>query len=202
MLLDLFRELFLSPVLIFLVLFAIFAALSYWAVVILREYAGYLLGWLIGLFFVVVYYSLGGDIDSTGQLEQELRLNLIQVLCPGLFGLLLGGMLVFLIRLGQGYTATQGIKIAGLTALMVTLIFLMFVMDINGQRMIGIFALSFCIAGLFAMVIFRSSTPLFSGQVQAQAAPPSAPGGVPQGNSPVMSRLDEIRARMQQRTRR
>lgn len=201
MLLDLFRELFLSPVLIFLVLFAIFAALSYWAIVILREYPGYALGWLIGLFFAVIYYSLGGDIDATAQAEQRTQLNLLQVLCPGIFGLLLGGMLMFLIRLGQGYTATQGIKIASLTALMVTLIFLMFVVDINGQRMIGIFALSLCIAGLFAMVVFRSGTSTF--QAQAQMAPPTAPGGMqPPPNSPVMSRLDEIRARMQQRPRR
>lgn len=201
MLLDLFRELFLSPVLIFLVLFAIFAALSYWAVVMLREYPGYALGWLIGLFFVLVYYSLGGDVDPTAQLEEDMRLSLLQVLCPGVFGLLLGGMLIFLIRLGQGYTATQGIKIAGLTALMVTLIFLMFVMDINGQRMIGIFALSFCIAGLFAMVVFRGSVPLFQTSVPAQGVPP-VPSGTAQTVSPVMSRLDEIRARMQQRTRR
>ncbi len=201
MLLDLFRELFLSPVLIFLVLFAIFAALSYWALVILREYPGYALGWLIGLFFAVIYYSLGGDIDTTGQAEREIRLNLLQVLCPGIFGLLLGAMVMFLIRLGQGYTATQGIKIASLTALMVTLIFLMFVVDINGQRMIGIFALSLCIAGLFAMVVFRSNSPA-AFQAQAQMAPPPNAGGIQQPNAPVASRLDEIRARMQQRTRR
>ena len=56
--LQFIQSLLLSEVLIFIVLFAVFGLLTRWAIWRLHEYAGYALGWLLGLFFVFVYSSL------------------------------------------------------------------------------------------------------------------------------------------------
>jgi hypothetical protein len=186
---EILRELFLSPWLVFIVLFILFAALSYWSLVVLREYPGYGLGWLVGLFFVVVYVSLGYQPNVEGQ-DVNTTLNILQVFCPGILGVLLGGALIFLLRIGNSYSATRGIKIAGMTALGVVLLFLMFMVGVAAQRMIGIFALAFCIAALAGIVIVRgtSASTLFNAQgADGEEAP------VDGGN---FSRLDAIRARL------
>lgn len=196
---EILRELFLSPLLIVLVLFVLFAALSYWALVVLREYPGYGLGWLVGLFFVVVYVSLGlggqGDITATS----SSTLSIFQVLCPGVVGIILGGALLLLLRLGNTVSAWRGIKIAAMTALGVVLIFLMFMVNVAAQRMIGIFALAFCIAALAGIVIVRgtSASTLFSAQAASGQELPTAESAG--GN---FSRLDAIRERLNQRNKR
>lgn len=196
MLAELMRELFLSPVLIVLILFVLFMILTYWALAVLKEYPGYGLGWLVGLFFVVVYVSLGGW--QTDGAEQNLNspLNIFQVLCPGIVGILLGGALVFALRIGNSYSAARGIKIAAMTALGVVLLFLMFMVGVATQRMIGIFALAFCIAALAGIVFLRgtATVAMFSAQ-----AVPGEEGGPRTGG---FSRLDQIRARMRERNQR
>lgn len=191
---ELLRQLFLSPLLIVLVLFILFAALSYWSLVVLREYPGYGLGWLVGLFFVVVYVSLGWQPDVEGQ-NINTTLNVLQVVCPGLFGVLLGGALIFLLRIGNSYSATRGIKIAGMTALGVVLLFLMFMVGVREQRMIGIFALAFCIAALAGIVVVRGTTAstLFNAQGAGVDEIPADSGN--------FSRLDAIRARLNNQQR-
>ncbi|MCU0513862.1 MAG: hypothetical protein MUE40_14985 [Anaerolineae bacterium] len=193
---DFLRELFLSPVLVLLVLVALFAALSYWSLSILREYPGYALGWLVGLFFVVVYVSLGTAPDP--DTNRNVTLNVFQVICPGLVGILLGGILMLVLRLGNSYSAMRGLKVAGMTALGVVLLFLMFMVNVATQRMIGIFALAFCIAALGGVVVFRGTAA--AGMFNAQAAPPPPPGTPP--ISTGHSTLDRIREQMQNRNRR
>ncbi|MEO0598363.1 MAG: hypothetical protein AAF126_19800, partial [Chloroflexota bacterium] len=56
---------FLSQAVIFSALTVVFLLISRWAIGTLREYAGYGLGWLMALFFFMVYISLGGTVDNT-----------------------------------------------------------------------------------------------------------------------------------------
>lgn len=217
----------LSPYLIFGVLALIFLVISYWSLVGLREYAGYILGCLVGLLVVFVVSSLGVEPNVEGQsVELEYTtLNLFQATCPAILGIAVGIAFLIIPRLADatlpanyGQAVPRGINVAVITALWVTLLFLFFLVGIETQRMIGIFALAFMIARLFAVVMAGGSNPNAilmkqkNGSISAQAVdiggsqvydpltgdpmatmpPPNTPGN-------AFSRLDAIRSRMQQR---
>jgi hypothetical protein len=215
----------LSPYIIFGVLALIFLVISYWSLVGLREYAGYILGVLVGLLVVFVVSSLGVEPNVEGQAEelQYTTLNLFQATCPAILGIAIGIAFLVIPRLADatlpanyGQAIPRGINVAVITALWVTLLFLFFLVGIETQRMIGIFALAFMIARLFAVVMAGGSNPnailMRQGGIAAQAVDPNSQPlydpltgdpmvVVPPPNTPgsAFSRLDAIRARMQQR---
>lgn len=215
----------LSPYIIFGVLALIFLVISYWSLVGLREYAGYILGVLVGLLVVFVVSSLGVEPNVEGQTEelQNTTLNLFQATCPAILGIAIGIAFLIIPRLADatlpanyGQAIPRGINVAVITALWVTLLFLFFLVAIETQRMIGIFALAFMIARLFAVVMAGGSNPNAilmrqpNGAITAQAVDPNSVPlydpltGDPMVQPPVppgsaFSRLDAIRARMQQR---
>src|SRR5688500_146580 len=89
---QLLTNVLLSPYLIFGVLALIFLVISYWSLVGLREYAGYILGCLVGLLIVFVVSSLGAQPDVEAQSEelQNTTLTLFQATCPAIFGIAIG----------------------------------------------------------------------------------------------------------------
>jgi hypothetical protein len=153
------QDLLLSEFIIFFALFGALAVLSRWALLSLKEYLGYGLGWMLGLFFVIVYSSLTGDPEPVMEAQAieigGVTLTAFQVFLPSVLGFALGAGLMVIIALGRGKTMQQALKIAGLTALNLILIFLMFVTDETGRRMIGLFALAFGIGTVLAMVMAR-----------------------------------------------
>lgn len=191
--LQFIQSLLLSEVLIFIVLFAVFGLLTRWAIWRLHEYAGYALGWLLGLFFVFVYSSLMSS-PPTFQAESapgEITLNVWQVIVPSVLGLVIGLFSLILTRLGGGSSVQQALKIAGFTALGVVLLFLMFVEGPGTRRMIGIFALAFGIASLLGLVLARRS-------VATQVVPPTYTSPRSTQEIPT-SRLESIRQQMRDR---
>ncbi len=198
---QLFQEFVLSQWLILSALAIAFLVISRWAVVILREYAGYGLGWMIGLFFVLVYLSVGGE----PQTDEPVRfLNGIQVFTATLFGLIVGSIIIFGLRFGMRHARAISLQVAIYTALNLTLLFLVFIAGPITQRMIGIFGLAIGIATLFAMVLFPTPQREQELNIRAQSATqgtqpynPQNPGAGGGGNNPIgNSRLDEIRNRM------
>src|SRR5687768_34601 len=157
----------LSPYIIFGVLALIFLVISYWSLVGLQEYAGYILGVLVGLLVVFVVSSLGVEPNVEGQAEelQNTTLNLFQATCPAIVGIAVGIAFLIIPRLvsslptNYGQVIPRGLNVAVITALWVTLLFLFFLVGIETQRMIGIFALAFMIARLFAVVMAGGSNP-------------------------------------------
>ena len=214
--------------LMLVVLALIFLVISYWSLVGLQEYAGYILGVLVGVLVVFVVSSLGAQPDVEAQTVdlQTTTLNLFQATCPAILGIAIGIAFLVIPRLADatlpanyGQAVPRGINVAVITALWVTLLFLFFLVGIETQRMIGIFALAFMIARLFAVVMAGGSNPNAilmrrknDGTITAQSVdvggsqiydpltgdpmgvvpPPTTPGN-------AFSRLDAIRARMQQR---
>jgi hypothetical protein len=224
---QLLTNVLLSPYLIFGVLALIFLVISYWSLVGLREYAGYILGVLVGLLVVFVVSSLGAqpDVEAQSVDIQTTTLNLFQATCPAILGIAIGIAFLVIPRLADatlpanyGQAVPRGINVAVITALWVTLLFLFFLVGIEVQRMIGIFALAFMIARLFAVVMAGGSNPNAvlirqqNGTISAQSVDPNGTPiydpltGDPMGVVPppttagnAFSRLDAIRARMQQR---
>lgn len=189
---ELFETVILSPILILLILIGAFLALSRWAVFTRKEYAGYGLGILMGLFFVVVYGALGGGSRAIDDTVDE-RLNVFQVITPTFLGLMFGVVILFGAWVAQRLPRSLALQIAFYTAFNLVLLLMMFILGPIGQRMIGIFALAFGITTLFAIVLFGGSNYQSSGQsVSAQQVPPGDPA---EGRT----RLDSIRSDFQQR---
>lgn len=199
-----FQDILLSDVLIFIVLFVAFAALTNWALNRLREFPGYGLGWLIGLFVMIVYSSLVGQPETpaiAATAGQGVTLNFFQVFLASFLGIVFGVTAMLLARLWQG-VAQQTIKIAMFTAIGVILIFLMFIAASETRRMIGIFALAFSISAVSVLVLLpnRGRAPRGAAQAAPQDFNAQADMGFPppprQGGTGGGSRLDEIRQRM------
>jgi hypothetical protein len=143
------RNLFLNQWFIVFVLGVIFMLFSRWAMGESR--LGYALGWLTGIFVIVVYTALGGADPVQQDIEQTLYL--LEVLIPTLCGLTMGGGVITVIALVRANREReQALLIAFLTALNIALLFLVLVEGRATQLMIGIFALAFGIASLFAAI--------------------------------------------------
>src|SRR5215213_4482612 len=93
----------LSPYLIFGVLALIFLVISYWSLAGLQEYAGYILGVLVGVLIVFVVSSLGAEPDVAAQSVdlQTTTLNLFQATCPAILGIAVGIAFLVIPRLAD-----------------------------------------------------------------------------------------------------
>ncbi len=197
---SLVMDIFLSKWIVFFMILVAFAFVSRWSLQTLREYAGYALGWMVGLFFILVYVSLGGG-SQDGTADASLSLSFFDVFMATLFGVLFGGVVMIGLRYGMRYARGVALQVAFYTALCVILLFLVFAEGTQASRSIGIFALAFGIATLFAVVIFPSGNRRQSTQVNAQTAPGEG-SGYGNGDGAPMSRLDQIRERMNDRNQR
>lgn len=200
---TLVMEVLLSKWIVFFMLFVAFAFVSRWALQTLREYAGYALGWMIGLFFVLVYVSLGGGSRDPGA-DANATLSFFSVFLATLFGVAFGGVVMVGLRFGMRYARGVALQVAFYTALCVILLFLVFAEGTQASRSIGIFALAFGIATLFALVIFPGGTRRQfnpEGEGDENGSPDGNAGYGNQPGAPV-SRLDTIRQRMSERNRR
>jgi len=159
------QNFFLSPFLILLILFVVFVVLSWWALYRRREYIGYGLGWLIGVFAMVVYGALVGDPEPIAQVAvpTETTLNILQVIFPSIIGIGLGIVAMWMVNQTRYRGVQKSIVVALLTAMSIWVLFLMIVSAAYPitQRMIGLFALAFSIGAVSMFAIARqSNTPI------------------------------------------
>lgn len=154
------QNFFLSPFLILLILFAVFAVLSWWALRRHKEYIGYGLGWLIGVFAMVVYGALVGDPEPVAQATPvETTLNIFQVVLPSIIGITIGILAMWMVNQTRYRGVQKSIVVALLTAMSIWVLFLMIVSTAypTTQRMIGLFALAFAIGAVSMYAVFRQS---------------------------------------------
>ncbi|MGJ3237713.1 MAG: hypothetical protein ACFE0Q_03305 [Anaerolineae bacterium] len=196
---QIFQEFILSQWLIMIALFVVFIAISRWALVTLKEYPGYALGWMIGLFFIIVRLSLG---DAPAPDGANAYLDGFQVFIATVMGLVVGSVILFGLRFGMQYARAVALQIAIYTAMNIIMIFLVFISTPITQKMIGIFALAIAIATLFAMVLFPSPEREEELNIRSQGAtgqqnPPNSQSGALN-----TSRLNKIRQSQNQKLNR
>lgn len=200
--LSLVQDIFLSPLFTLGVLILIFIMLSRWALG-LREYAGYTLGWLLGIFFIVVYSALVGDVNPPPDAGADQPLSVVPVALASFLGFGAGIGTLLLTRAGYSSRVRQSLTIAALTTTAVIILFMMIVSSYTIQRLIGIFALAFSISAVTLLVVLPSSS---QSAVRSQDVTPDA--GIqsldgepdqPRSDGPPSSRLDAIRERMRRR---
>jgi hypothetical protein len=161
---DIFQDVFLSPFLFFIVMIGMMIALTVWAFR-LQEYAGYILGWLVAIFVIVVWATVTGGQPSGVEEEaaqiqtEDVRLSLFAVAVPSLLGLLGGFGTLFVMREFSGSRTWRSATIALLTWLLVMTIYFLLSSSALVSRLVGIFALAFAIGALSTVVFFGSPTP-------------------------------------------
>ena len=154
--LDLIEDILLSDILIIIVLLIMLVAVTRWAMSS-KDYPAYALGWLIGIFFIVISRSLTGD--DTAELQDtaeatETTLTFFAAMLPAIFGIIAGGGIMFAIRRFAGQAgAGKSVSIAVSTATLIIVLFILATAGTSTRQIISILALAFAIGALSAYVL-------------------------------------------------
>lgn len=157
---DIFQQIFLSNVMIFMVMGFILLLVTWW-MASLREYPGYILGWLTGIFLIIV---LGTLIVDTGAdefaAETQLSLNFLSLMIPSALGLAAGFGILMVIRIGgeSNSRVIRALTIAGLVSFVLVAWYLMLLTTYQTRLLIAIFVLTFGIGALFSFILTRNSS--------------------------------------------
>jgi hypothetical protein len=149
------EQIILSDLLIFIVLLAILGLTTLWSLFRLREFAGYVLGWFIGIFAIFVFRAIGGDLgpDVAAATDPGTALTARDILIPSLLGLALGfGVMLLLSAMGDT-RAMRASTIAIITATSVLMLYFVAVSPAFTRKIVGIGALSFSIGALLHVVL-------------------------------------------------
>ena len=160
---EIFEDILLSEFLLFVVLAFMLLAVTSWAFRN-RDFAGYALGWLMGILIIIIYQTLTGG-QATGEEAQEVprdierSLSAIMVIFPALLGLFSGFGSMFFMRLFGTSQRTRSFTVAILTALLVLGVYLVFGLSDRASRIVAIFALAFGVGALSTIVLGASGVP-------------------------------------------
>jgi hypothetical protein len=192
----------LSDVMIFLIMAAVGCAITIYAFS-QREYAGYALGWMGGIFVIILLSSLsptGAPEPTLGASASEAGVSFLVIFIPGLVGLLagFGAIAAMGISRVQSYRIARALTIAAMLCLVLATGYLMLLSSFILRLAIAVFTLGVGISVLFYSIMARyqakpdalADTPQ-DYEVMATDAMPS---------SPTMNRVEQIRRRFRERS--
>lgn len=150
------QSIFLNDLMILLMMGMAGLALTSWAFRY-RQYAGYLLGWLVGLFFIVTFSSMVAPAAITGSDDPDYaRLSIFTVMFAAIFGFITSLVMMVMVRFFVTYTRTT--TQTWLTAIGISLIigsgYLMLITSDTFRLVIAIFVLAMAIAMLLVLVLY------------------------------------------------
>lgn len=196
------QDVILSPTFIFVVIGAMLLYVSRWALFVEKEYPGYFLGWLMALFFIIIYQSVTGEPDTQSNESVETiteSLPFFQVILMSFIGLGAGFGVTYYVN---SLLRTRPRQSASVALTVFVLILLLFFLTDTGEstaRYVGIFALGFATGALGKVVFFgrTTSSTRASERIRAQTVSeeaPYEPDAPPSANiEEAQSRFDEIR---------
>lgn len=156
---ELIQSIFLSDFTIIILVSLTGLAITGWAIS-QREYTGYILGVLAGIFLVLLFSTILPEAEPPDPEETSGRsLTFLVVFFPGLFGLMLGvgvPALMQATQLGSHKRATA-LTIAGLMALVISAGYLMLLASNSIRMMIAVFMLATAIGVLLHSILSRQS---------------------------------------------
>lgn len=125
----------------------------------LSEWAGYILGWLVGIFLILVLITLLPVAPPTDPTLAPVpaRLTFFELIIPSFFGLLFGFGLLFVLRIG-GYSDSRIRRAFTVAALMsFTLVsgYLLLRSSIQDRTGLAVFVLTFAIGALLNFILTR-----------------------------------------------
>lgn len=146
---------------IFLVIGLIIVLISLWAHS-LNELPGYILGWLMGIFFIILFSTLTPAAEPLppdligAQSAADLQpITFLTLLLPSILGLVLGFAALALMRMGQSTASRVGrsLMISGLLSFILASGYLMLLTDRSTRMLIAIFVLTFAIGALLNFIL-------------------------------------------------
>jgi uncharacterized integral membrane protein len=159
------QNIILSPILIFLMFFVVLLMVTRWANS-RREMPAYILGWMIGIFAIIIYQSLVGDSTPTeselieNAIDDKGQLNLAALLIPSALGLVAGlgasAVYAYVVRTH----ARRSIAVAIITSSLILTLFLIVTVTDHEARVFGVFALAFGIGVLGTFVVGGGASPV------------------------------------------
>jgi uncharacterized membrane protein YfcA len=170
---ELIKDILLSQYLMVIVLITLLLMVTSWALR-QREYAGYALGWLMGILLIIIYQTVSGGDANTGVVEEvvettaeaateiepggEPTLSFLGAVIPSILGIIFGyGLLFFMNTLNMTHRR-RSISIALFTTLLVLGLYLSFGLTDRSSQLLGVFALALAIGALLNIVL--NSTPV------------------------------------------
>jgi hypothetical protein len=159
---DFLLNIVLSNVVIFIIMGIVLVMLTNWALR-LREIPGYILGWLTGIFIIILLSVLSPSAEvviTDPMVSAPIELTFLGVIIPSFIGLVLGVSVLSLVRFGSNTASRIGraLTIAVLVAITLISAYLMLQLALAGRLSIAIFLLTFGIGALIHY-IFRRGTP-------------------------------------------
>lgn len=160
---NLIQEILFSDLTIFAMLGLAILVITGWARV-LREWAGYVLGWLVGIFFILVLstlfpYPTTPPVGTPAPPIQN-PLTFFQLIIPSILGLIVGFGILFVIRLvgNSNFRVGRALTIAGLMSFILTAGYLLLRTNIGDRWGLAIFALTFAIGALLNFIFTRGTS--------------------------------------------
>lgn len=152
---EILQQVFLSDFMIFVFMGLILLLITGW-MFSLREFAGYVLGWLIGIFLIIVLSTVVTPPDFVA--EPMIAINLVSLMIPSALGLMVGFGVMTLAHVGGSSESrvARALTIAILVCLDLVIWYFMLLSDIQTRVLLAIFVLTFAIGALFHFILLRS----------------------------------------------
>lgn len=188
---ELIQSIFLSDFTIIMLISLTGLAITGWAIS-KREYTGYILGVLAGIFLVLLFSTIFPEAEPVETEQVSSRsLTFLTVFIPGLFGLVLGVGVPAAMNATQlnAYRRVRALSIALLMSLVISAGYLMLLASTNIRMMIAVFILAIAIGVLLQNILSRQSRPVEVGEYVEYE------DDIPRAESLSESALDRFRQR-------
>jgi hypothetical protein len=159
-LITIIQQIIFSDFVVFALTALVIAIISSWAYS-LREGAGYLLGWLVGIFLMLVLTTLfpyvAAPVDSAGQPIPN-PLTFGELIIPSILGLISGFGLLLIVRIG-GYSDSRirrALTVATLMSFTLVTGYVILRSSIDERGSLAVFVLTFAIGALVNFILTRS----------------------------------------------
>lgn len=159
---DLIQDILLSNVVIFIGMVGALLIVTGWAFRI-REFPGYILGWLVGLFFMVALSVILPTPDPViAEAQYSEGLNFFGLILGSGLGMTLGFGVLMLARFGASSTGSarvgRALTVALLVAITLIASYLMLVSTLATRMSIAVFVLTFGIGATVNYIFSRGMT--------------------------------------------
>jgi hypothetical protein len=158
-LITIIQQIIFSDFVVFALMALVIAIISSWAYA-LREGAGYLLGWLVGIFLILVLATLfpyaPPPVDSLGQPIPN-PLTFGQLIIPSFLGLISGFGILLVVRVG-GYSDSRirrALTVATLMSFTLVTGYVILRSSIDERGSLAVFVLTFAIGALVNFILTR-----------------------------------------------
>ncbi len=158
---DFLLNVVLSNVVIFIIMGIVLVMLTNWALR-LREIPGYILGWLIGIFVIILLSVMSPSAEAVitdPMVSAPVELTFLGLIIPSFIGLVLGVSVLSLVRFGNNTPSRVGRAMTIAVLLTITLVsaYLLLQSALAGRLSIAIFLLTFGIGALIHYIVRRGT---------------------------------------------